>query len=457
MFRRKCYEKLLEWKASSKGRTALLIEGARRVGKTTLAESFADAEYDAHLVIDFSRASREVKNAFDEHSNDIDTLLRMLQLYYGVELPRRQSVIIFDEVQHLPKARETVKHLVADGRFDYIETGSLISIKKNVSDIVIPSEEDRVYLRPMDFEEYLWAVKREALADEIRSCRERIAPLPNPIHKLANRMLDEYLVVGGMPQAVTAFVEDGTFVQCERTKRRILSLYREDIQKFGGEDARRALAVFDEIPGQLSAVSKKFKFGSLGKGSRREYYEGALSWLEDSHIVNICRRCNDPNVGYRLSVDETAMKLYLGDTGLLVSHAFSDGEESLEVQKALQFGRVSVNKGMIVENYVSQQLKAAGRNLFYYTWEEPPKDKNAHKLRPREIDFLITKGYSNAAGKLRICPIEAKSTRSYSTVSLDDFGRRWAKRVGEEVVVHPKQLKSEGHRVYLPLYMAFCV
>lgn len=174
MFRRKCYEKLLEWKASSKGRTALLIEGARRVGKTTLAESFADAEYDAHLVIDFSRASREVKNAFDEHSNDIDTLLRMLQLYYGVELPRRQSVIIFDEVQHLPKARETVKHLVADGRFDYIETGSLISIKKNVSDIVIPSEEDRVYLRPMDFEEYLWAVKREALADEIRSCRERI-------------------------------------------------------------------------------------------------------------------------------------------------------------------------------------------------------------------------------------------------------------------------------------------
>ena len=263
MFERKCYQKLLEWKSSSQGRTALMIEGARRVGKTTLAREFARAEYDAHLIIDFSIASTEVKQVFESYSDDVSTLLRMLQLQYGVELPRRKSLVIFDEVQRFPKAREMVKHLVADGRFDYIETGSLISIKKNVANIVIPSEEDRVYLRPMDFEEYLWALGRKMLADEIRSSREKLVALPDPIHRQAERLFDEYLVVGGMPQAVAAFIQDGTFAECERVKRRILALYRDDIQKFGGVEARKALAVFDEIPGQLSGNSKKFNFSSL--------------------------------------------------------------------------------------------------------------------------------------------------------------------------------------------------
>ena len=457
MFERKCYQKLLEWKSSSQGRTALMIEGARRVGKTTLAREFARAEYDAHLIIDFSIASTEVKQVFESYSDDVSTLLRMLQLQHGVELPRRKSLVIFDEVQRFPKAREMVKHLVADGRFDYIETGSLISIKKNVANIVIPSEEDRVYLRPMDFEEYLWALGRKMLADEIRSSREKLVALPDPIHRQAERLFDEYLVVGGMPQAVAAFIQDGTFTECERVKRRILALYRDDMQKFGGVEARKALAVFDEIPGQLSENSKKFNFSSLERNGRKEAYEGALSWLEESHIVNICRKCNDPNVGYRLNSDDSAMKLYMGDTGLLVSHAFSDNDESLEIQKALQFGKLSVNKGMIVENYVAQQLRAAGRSHYYHTWEEPAKDSSASKPRPREIDFLVTKGFSDAAGKPRVCPIEAKSTKTYSTVSLDDFARRWPARVGDELVLHPKQLKAEGRRAYLPLYMAFCI
>ena len=234
MFERKGYQKLLEWKSSSRGRTALLIEGARRVGKTTLAKKFAEAEYDAHLIIDFSIASAEVKKAFESFSDDIDTLLRMLQLQYNVELPKRNSLIIFDEVQCFPKAREMVKHLVVDGRFDYIETGSLISIKKNVANIVIPSEEDRVYLRPMDFEEYLWALGRKMLAEEIRMSREKLIPLPDSIHRQAERLFNEYLIVGGMPQAVDAFIQDGTFTECEKVKRRILALYRDDIQKFGG-------------------------------------------------------------------------------------------------------------------------------------------------------------------------------------------------------------------------------
>lgn len=457
MYKRKCYQKLLEWKSSSQGATALLIEGARRVGKTTLAKEFASAEYDAYMLIDFSVAGSEIRNIFNSHSDDIDTLLRMLQLQQGVELPKRRSAVIFDEVQSFPRAREMIKHLVADGRFDYIETGSLVSIKKNVADIVIPSEEDRVSLCPMDFEEYLWAIGRGMLSGEIRAHRERLAPLPDSIHRLAERLFDEYLVVGGMPQVVNAFIEDGTFTECEKVKRRILALYRDDIQKFGGEEARKALAVFDEIPGQLSENSKKFNFSALGSNARREFYEGALAWLEDSRIVNICRKCNDPNVGYRLNSDGSALKVYMGDTGLLTSHAFADNEDSLEVQRALQFGKVSVNRGMIVENYVAQQLRASGRSLFYHTWEEPPKSRGAAKPRPREVDFLITKGFSDAAGKPRVCPIEAKSTKTYSTVSLDDFGARWPKRVGDEVVLHPKQLKLDGRRTYLPLYMAFCI
>lgn len=454
MFERKCYEKLVKWKDRSNGRTALLVEGVRRVGKTTLVEAFAGAEYDAHLVIDFSKTTDEVRNTFRRHADDIGTLLRMLQLLHGVELPERRSAIVFDEVQRFPPAREMIKHLVADGRFDYLETGSLISIKKNTEGIVIPSEEDRVALPPLDFEEYLWACGKRLLAEEIRRCFEARAVLPDALHRQAMRLFDEYLVVGGMPQAVTAFVEDETFSECEREKRRILALYEDDIAKFGGADSRRALAVFKGIPGQLSANSKRFNFSTLKRGLRYEDYESALNWLEDSRIVNVCRLCTDPNVGFRLTADESRLKCYMGDTGLLVSHAFADADENLEIQRALQFGRVSVNRGMLVENYVAQQLRAGGYNLFYYSWEEPAKDARSSKPRPREIDFLLTRGFSDAAGKLRVSPVEAKSTKTYSTVSLDDFARRFPKCVGDEFVLHTKQLRIEGKRLYLPLYMA---
>jgi uncharacterized protein len=458
VFKRKCYNKLLEWKHISNGSTALLIEGARRVGKTTLAKAFAKAEYDSYLIVDFSKASTEVKRLFDERVDDISTLLRMLQLYYSVELSERHSVVIFDEVQRYPRAREAIKHLVADGRFDYIETGSLISIKKNVSDIVIPSEENRVYLRPLDFEEYLWALGRSMLASEIRNCCEKLAPLPDVLHLQAMRLFDEYLVVGGMPQAVQAFVDDETFTKCEREKRRILDLYKDDILKFGNEDSSKALAMFEGIPGQLSMASKRFKYGSLGKNARKEHYQGAVKWLEDSHIVNVCRQCNDSNVGFRLTSDDSAIKIYMGDTGLLVSHAFADNNDSLKVQRALQFGKISVNKGMLVENYVAQQLVSSGHSLFFHTWEEAPESEDAKRSRQREVDFLITKWFSDAAGKPRVTPIEVKSSKNYaSTVSLDDFAIKYTQRLGKEIVLHPKQLSVVGNREYLPLYMAFCI
>lgn len=456
MFRRKAYDRLLEWKRLSNGSSAALVEGARRVGKTTLVQEFARNEYSDFIYIDFSLAPKDALDLFRNERDDVDTFLRMLQLNYGKRLKPRDAVIIFDEVQRFPIAREYIKHLVADGRFDYIETGSLVSLRRNVADIVIPSEEDRIQLDPLDFEEYLWASDLEIYADEIRNAREALKPLPDAIHRKAMRLFNEYMLVGGMPQAVAAFVEDKTFDRCDRIKRRTLDLYLEDIAKFGGSEARRARAVFQAIPGQLSASSKRFKFSALGKGERYGTYEPALDWLTDAHIANICIDCADPSVGMRLTGNPASCKCYMADTGLLVSLAFSEGPESGRVYRDLEFGKVSVNKGMLVENVVAQQLHAMGYELFYHAWNEPPVEPGGRK-RPREIDFLISKGYSDAGGKLRISPIEVKSTKNYSTVSLDDFARRWGKRVGEQVVLHPKQLSSQGHRAYLPLYMSFCI
>jgi predicted AAA+ superfamily ATPase len=285
MFKRKAYDRLQEWKERSQGRTAVLIEGARRVGKTTLVKCFAQNEYKDYLYIDFSAASKATLDIFLNHREDVDLFLRMLQLQYGKALEPRESLVIFDEVQRFPIAREYIKHLVEDGRFDYIETGSLVSIKKNVDSIVIPSEEERIPLEPLDFEEYLWATGKDLYAEEIRKARESRTALPDGVHATCMRLFDEYMLVGGMPQSVDSFVAENDFRGCDRVKRQIIALYREDIAKFGGSDARRARAVYDDIPGQLSAANKRFKFDSLEKGSRFETYESALIWLEDARTI----------------------------------------------------------------------------------------------------------------------------------------------------------------------------
>ncbi len=447
---RKCYKDLLDWKNRSKGSTAILLEGARRSGKTTLAKEFADKEYVSSLYIDFSHVDTQVLKIFNEYRHDTSTLLRMLQIFYGVELKEHQSIVIFDEVQRFPTAREEIKHLVQDGRFDYLETGSLISNKKNSDKIVIPSEEEKLNLHPLDFEEYLIAQNRKILVEEIMQSRETLRPLPLEIHQLAMRLFNEYMLVGGMPKVVTTYLERGSFYDCDREKRLILQLYDEDIQKFGGSCADHARGIWRQIPGNLSAGSKRFKLGTVNKNARYRDYQSAINWLEDSKTVNICMNTTDPNVGFKLTADENNFKCYMADTGLLVSHAFPKGKEINEIYKALQFGTVSVNKGMLAENVVAQQLRANGEELFYFTWKEENK-------RPREIDFLLIRGFSDAAGKLRITPVEVKSSKSYSTISLDDFKKHWQKRVGSEIILHPKQLKVEGNRQYLPLYMSFCV
>lgn len=453
MFKRKAYDRLLEWRRTSAGKSAILVEGARRVGKTTLVREFASAEYEDYIYIDFSKAPKAVLDLFRDEREDVDTFLRMLQLHYAKSMPHRRSAIVLDEVQRFPVAREYVKHLVADGRFDYLETGSLISIRKNVGDIVIPSEEERVFLPPLDFEEYLWAMGLGVYADAVRDAFARYQPLPDQVHAKIMRIFNEYMLVGGMPQSVAAFVEEKDFAPCDRVKRNILSLYLEDIGKFGGPEARRARSLFQEIPGQLSAASKRFKFARAGRGGRFEDYENAIDWLEDAHLVNPCRLCTDPSVGLRLSEQPSSLKLYMADTGLLVTHSFADGPNSLNVHRDIQFGRVNVNRGMIVENVVAQQLRAAGHALFYHAWEEC-SGTQAARPRPREIDFLIARPFADAAGKLRISPIEAKSSKNYTTVSLDGFKAKYGARVGEEIVLHTKQLRAQGNRVYLPLYMS---
>ncbi|WP_080802320.1 ATP-binding protein [Arabiibacter massiliensis] len=452
LFKRKAYDDLLAWKQGN-GESAILIEGARRTGKSTLAERFAQAEYESYLLINFETAPQEVRDIFNDYRDNVDTFFKYLLAYYGVRLERRRSLIIFDEVQRFPIARSYIKHLVADGRFDYMETGSLISIKKNVEDILIPSEEDKIDLGPLDFEEFLWATGNTALADLIAESFESGRALPSPLHRKASQLWREYLLVGGMPQSVAAYLETDDFAQADRAKRRILNLYREDIMKFGGEDASRATAVFDAVPGQLAKHEKKFTLASARPGARYREYAGAFFWLEDARMVNLCLNVTDPNVGLDLSAERSNFKCYLGDTGLLSTLAFGDRKETLDsLYRNVLFGKISVNEGMLVENAVAQQLRANGHKLRFYSHRNDAKAADT-----MEIDFLIVREYANAGLKPRLSPLEVKSSNRFSTRSLDKFKAKFGKRVGTELVLIPKPFSIEGDRMQLPLYMGFCL
>ena len=449
MFERRAYKRLVEWKYRSAGSSALLIEGARRVGKTSLAKQFARQEYGSHLVVDFADAPPEVVTLFERQTHDIDRLLSRLQAIYGVRLKQRNALIIFDEVQMLPRARQSIKYLVADGRFDYLETGSLISIKKNVKDIVIPSEEEHLELTPMNFGEFLNAIGEDLLAEEIEDAFHRREALDNILHPLAERLFREYLLVGGMPQAVKAYAADKDFVDADRQKRQILSLYRDDVAK-AGEDASRVGAIFDEIPGQLSKGEKRFTLAAFGTNARYRDYAGAVFWLADSRISNVARNSTDPGAGLKLHEEANSFKCYMGDTGLLVTHAFAGNKDRLaEVYRHILFGTLGVNEGMLTENYVAQQLRASGDQLFYYSRRD---DKNW--ANTMEIDFLLLREYDRDGIKPKISPVEVKSKKRYSVRSLEKFREKFGARVGTEYVLHPRQLKIEGERVYLPLYMA---
>ena len=411
-------------------------------------EEFAKAEYETYVLIDFNIASDDVKDLFYHDIDDLDTFFLKMSTLTNKKLIPRKTLFIFDEVQLFPRARSVIKYLIADGRFDYIETGSLISIKKNTEGILIPSEEEKLNMYPMDFEEFLWALGNDTLMNLVRACYEKKVPLGQAAHRKAMDLFRQYLIVGGMPQAVSAYVPERDFEAADRAKRRILELYREDISNHAGRDQVRVAAIFDELPSQLKNQNRHFKLSSVEKGARFSAYEEPLFWLSDAMVVNNCYNSTEPNLGLRINQDRTTLKCYMADTGLLISHSFDEkGIVEEEVYKKLLLGKLEVNMGMVIENVVAQMLVCSGHKLYFYA----NADRN-NKDNRMEIDFLIAK--SKITNRHNISPIEVKSGKNYTLTSLQKFMRKYREQLDTPYVLHTGDLKEEDGIIYLPLYMA---
>lgn len=445
--KRKIYESLLKWKAESQGETAILIDGARRVGKSYIVQKFAQKEYKSYILIDFNKTNAEVKRLFEDYLDNLDIFFMHLSAYASTPLYERQSVIVFDEVQQYPKARAAIKYLVEDGRYDYIETGSLVSIKKNVENIVIPSEEEHIKMYPMDFEEFLLAMGEDTLMPFLRMCFERQQEVGQLMHRKAMDYFRQYMIVGGMPQAVDKYVKTRDFLKVDKVKRQILDLYRNDIAKFAkGYDAK-VKAIFEEIPSQLQKHEKKFRLSALKEGARSRDYETAFFWLDDAMIINTCYNTTEPSIGLNLNKETSTIKCYMADTGLLISHAFDENDiVSEELYRKIMLDKLEMNNGMIVENVVAQMLRAAGHKLYFYS-NPDMNDKNSRM----EIDFLISK--SRVTSRHNISPIEVKSSARYTLTSLRKCQAKYANFLSTPYVLHTGDLKMNEGIMFLPLYM----
>ena len=444
--KRKIYEKLIEWKNSSNGTKALLIEGARRIGKSTIAEELGKNEYKSYIMIDFNRASKKILDSFDNLVN-LDIFFQTLSLEYNKRLYPRESLIIFDEIQKFPKAREAIKYLVADGRYDFIETGSLISIRENVDDITIPSEERKLKMYPVDFEEFAMYLREELLLEYIRKCYEEKVPLERKIHEKAMHLFKEYMLVGGMPQAVVAFAENGRdFFLADVEKRDILNLYRDYIKKAAKRYNSKVSALFENIPAYLSTHEKKIVLSEIDPGATFDRYDEPLFWLDDSMICNLCYKCNDPNVGFALNKNDSAVKCYMGDTGLLVSLAFNENEiMNQQLYKLIMNDKLSLNEGMIYENAISQIIASKGKKLYFYTRYSKEKHRN-----DIEIDFLLS---NESKMNFKVFPVEVKSSKNYTATSLIRFKESFDIRIDMSYIVHPKNLIIDNGIIKMPPYM----
>ena len=444
-FKRKAYEKMLAWKGALAGKTALLVEGARRVGKTHLVCRFAKNEYASSLYIDFSAKggqTRAYKRAFEECEN-IANLLERLQVLSGVKLVEGESCVIFDEVQRYPTARESIKQLVEYGKYHYIETGSLLGIHENVKDIVIPSEEHSLKLYPLDFEEFLWANGNSNLSDYIRKCYEQRCPLGKDIHDKAKDIARQYMVVGGMPQSVSAYLQGGDhrLEAAETMKREILRLYVRDIGKYARGYAPKVRAIFRHIPGALNSKEKKFHLADLDVNARMRRYENAFLWLSDAMVANMAYNSTDPAVGLEMSLESALFKCYAADTGLLVTQAMTGSADvDGRVLRGILYDKLGVNEGMFLENYVAQALVARGYDLLFHSRTVPRM----------EIDFMIRRG-------IKVCPIEVKSSSCRRHASLDALIERCRGKLGAKYVVCANDFREEGGITYLPFYMTYCL
>ena len=438
MFRRKIYDKLLEWKTESDGRTALLIEGARRVGKSTVVEEFAKNEYESYILIDFSRASKAVKELFEDIS-DLDYLFLQLQLQYKVDLHERRSLIIFDEVQQCPLARQAIKALVADHRYDYVETGSLISIKRNVKDILIPSEERKISMYPMDHEEFLWAVGDTTTSPLLKKVFDSGKPVGAQIHRKLMRDFRLYMLVGGMPQAVNEYIETNNFRKVDQIKRDILNLYEDDFKKI--DPTGKLSSLFDAIPAQLNKNASRYQVSSVLNGERAENILESIAELKDSKTVLVSYHANDPNAGMSNNKDLGKFKLFLSDTGLFTTLMFKgrDFTENIIYEKLLN-DKLSANLGYLYENAVAQILTANRDALFYHTF------MNESTRRNYEIDFIL-------ARKNKVCPIEVKSSGYKTHASLDAFSRKFSDRILDKYLIYTKDFAKDEDIFCLPIYL----
>ena len=438
MFRRKIYDKLLEWKTESDGRTALLIEGARRVGKSTVVEEFAKNEYESYILIDFSRASKAVKELFEDIS-DLDYLFLQLQLQYKVDLHERRSLIIFDEVQQCPLARQAIKALVADHRYDYVETGSLISIKRNVKDILIPSEERKISMYPMDHEEFLWAVGDITTIPLLKKVFDSGKPVGAQIHRKLMRDFRLYMLVGGMPQAVNEYIETNNFRKVDQIKRDILNLYEDDFKKI--DPTGKLSNLFDAIPAQLNKNASRYQVSSVLNGERAENILESIAELKDSKTVLVSYHANDPNAGMSNNKDLGNFKLFLSDTGLFTTLMFKDRDftENIIYEKLLN-DKLSANLGYLYENAVAQILTANGNALFYHAF------MNESTRRNYEIDFIL-------ARKNKVCPIEVKSSGYKTHASLDAFSRKFSDRILDKYLIYTKDFAKDEDIFCLPIYL----
>lgn len=438
IFERKIYQKMLKWKKDSNGKTALLIKGARRVGKSTIAEEFAKKEYSSYILIDFSIAPKEVHNLFSDLS-DLNYLFLRLQLIYHVNLENRKSVIIFDEVQKEPLARQAIKHLVKDGRYDYIETGSLLSIKKNVENIVIPSEETRIEMVPMDYEEFRWALGDKATIPMLKTAFENKISLGDDVNRRMMRDFRLYMLVGGMPQAVNEYIDTNNFSKVDEMKRSILELYQDDFRKI--DSTGKASLMFSAIPSELTKNASRYQVSSVIPNEKQNRVLGIIADMKDSLTVNLAYHANDPSSGISLHEDIPKYKMFLGDTGLFTTLAFMDKDftENIIYEKLLN-DKLDTDLGYLYENIVAQMLYASGNKLFYYTF---PKNNSTHNY---EIDFIITK-------KNKVCPIEVKSSGYKTHASIDAFSNKFSSKIGQKYLIYTKDLRKDGDLLCVPLYM----
>ena len=440
IFKRKIYDRLLEWKQQQDGKTALLVQGARRIGKSTIVEEFAKNEYESYILIDFSKCPAEVKKLFDDIS-DLNFIFLRLQLIYGVQLVTRKSLIIFDEIQFLPRARQAIKSLVQDHRYDYIETGSLISIRKNVADILIPSEEKKIDMFPMDYEEFRWALGDNATVPLLRSFWAKPQPLQQAHRKLM-RDFRLYMLVGGMPQAVNEFIETNNLAAVDEVKRTILDLYDEDFMKI--DPSGRASKIFSAIPAQLNSNATRYQLSSVIQGADNSDFIELISEMEKTMTVNISHHSNDPNVGLGNTESLTQYKLYAGDTGLFTTLAFKDKAftDNIIYEKLL-CDKLPANLGYMYENIVAQTLTASGYKLYYHTW---PTASGKHSY---EIDFLLSKNS-------KLIPLEVKSSAYKTHASLDAFCEKFSSRLSNDrYLIYTKDYAKEGNVTYLPTCLTF--